>query len=220
MSPADRPPLTRRRVLAGGAVATVAWSNPTVTALGQVGSCVPSGGEPEQQLAIPGNGTVLDTWRSNLMINESRFYTNTSGAPQTIHPTTAAFESGRTGIPFTPFFVQILGDNNFIVLAVGTTRISANLGTNTNAFSDNPGCFTLPDGARLGIGFLDSYADGSGSVHSTVRWTNCCDQIWYSGGPSVGEAASVAAGSPPTPGNRVLTHLRRLYHIDYRYLIV
>ena len=79
--------------------------------------------------------------------------------------------------------------------------------------------FRFPLGARLGIGFLDANADGSGSVHSTVRWTNGGDEILYTGGPGANNAASVTVGAPPTPGARTLTNLRRRYHVDFRFQV-
>lgn len=187
--------------------------------MAQVTCAEPSAALPTENVALPGTGTILDSWRSNMVVYESVFYDNTSGGAQTIRPTTTAFESGRIGINFTPFYVQILGDNSFVVLAVGDTRVSANLGTNVNDFSDSPQCFVLPAGARLSIGFLDALPSGGSSVASTVRWTNGGEEFWYTGGPGADQSGSVVVGQPPIPGARTLTNLRRQYHLDYQFTV-
>lgn len=209
--------LNRRKLLAGGAVATVAWSAPTVSLLAQVSPCAGSAVSTETLTPIEGPSNALDSWRSNLVVDEVEQYVNTSGVTQQIHPTDVRYESGRAGILMTPFFVRILGDNSFVVLAIGDSVLSPAVGNVSRPFSQTPQCFDLEPGWVLGIGFLDANADGSNSVHSVVRWFNGGNEIWYSGGPGATQSASVVVGLAPIPGPRVLTQLRRNYMIDYRF---
>lgn len=152
-----------------------------------------------------------------MMINEVERYVNTSALAETISPTTVTYESGRAGIIMTPFFVRILGNDSFVVLAIGDSLVSPSVGMVTRPFSATPQCLILQPGWVLGIGYMDANPDGSNSVHSVVRWENCCDEIWYSGGPGANDSGSITVGQPPTPGPRILTHLRRKYILDYQF---
>lgn len=162
----------------------------------------------------PGNSGGLDGWDSNLVINENDTYTNVQGETQTILLESFNFEAGSNASPVTPFVVRVNGDNDFTVLAIGTTRSVYALGTNNFAFVDgSTPSVALQNGETLAIGFLDANADGSGSVDATIEMVNSGsgDEIWYSGGPSGADSASVFVGQAPVPGNNGRINLLRDY---------
>jgi len=162
-------------------------------------------------------GANVDGWNSNLVINESDTYTNTTGAAQTLNVDQFVFYANREADPVTPFIVKVNADNDFTILAVGTTRTSAsyNVGENTLAF--NVGTtkqITLANGETIATGFLDANANGSGgTIGSVIPFDQNApaDQIWYSGGPLSANSGSVVEGSEPTTGLNTITTLNRNY---------
>ena len=114
----------------------------------------------------------------------------------------------------TPFVVRVNGNNNFTVLAVGTTRTGYSVGANDVAFSDGGAVLlSLNPGETLATGFLDANADGSGGGSgSVIPWDNGGDELWYTGGSSGSASGSVTVGFPPIPGSSVYTTLNRNYH--------
>jgi|GEM_PF-6901117 len=162
----------------------------------------------------PGNA---DGWNSNIIINKGDTYTNTSGQNEQILIEQFSFHSdGPGGSPLTPFLVRINGDNDFTVLAIGTTRTSTtySAGANDLAFQDNyDPILNLAPGETIATGFLDSYADGSGSTGSVISFSTgtSSDQIWYSGGPNNTDSASISVGNSPSPGAQTITTLSRDY---------
>ncbi|AUP77597.1 Ig-like domain-containing protein [Flavivirga eckloniae] len=159
----------------------------------------------------------IDGWKSNLVINESETYTNTSGASQTLNVNQFVFYANRKADPVTPFVVKVNANNDFTVLAVGTSRASSayNVGENTVAFNTGTAKqITLANGETIAPGFLDANANGSGgSVGSVIPFdsNSPADEIWYSGGSASGNSASVSEGSAPTGGQSTITNLTRNY---------
>ncbi len=205
----------RRKLLVGASLSTLVWATPTVSVMAQVPACV--GSATSQAITVSGVSTSLDSWRSNLVVDEVERYVNTSGRTETILPTTVVYESGRAGVLMTPFFVRILGNDSFVVLAIGDAIASSAVGIVSRPFSVSPQCFEFEPGWVLGIGFIDANADGSSSTASVVRFENGGNEIWYSGGFRRTQAGSVVVGLPPIPGNSTLTNLRRNYILDYQF---
>ncbi|MDN5213132.1 Ig-like domain-containing protein [Fulvivirgaceae bacterium BMA12] len=178
----------------------------------------PSGGD-----ITLGNSTTTDAthdgWNSNMVINESDTYTNNTGSSQQLQVDDFVFYAWREADPVTPFIVKVNGDNDFTVLAVGTTRTSSayNVGENTFAFNTgNAKVITVANGETIATGFLDANADGSGgSIGSVIPFdeNNPADQLWYSGGPASGNSGSVTEGAAPGAGTNTITTLSR----NYRY---
>ncbi|MGI9428257.1 MAG: hypothetical protein ACR2NM_06345, partial [Bythopirellula sp.] len=143
-------------------------------------------------------------------------YTNTQGESQTIALDTFNFYAQSTASPVTPFVVRANADNNFTVLAIGTTRAGYSLGNNSFAFADGASpTVTLADGETLAIGFLDANANGSSSIDAVIPFDDGGDEIWYGGGPNAADSGSVAIGSAANPGTNTITSFNR----DYRFNI-
>ncbi len=159
----------------------------------------------------------IDGWRSNMLVNESDTYTNTTGAQQQVSIDSFSFYARRLADPVTPFVVRVNGDNNFTVVAVGTTRSNYSAGANSLPFSSaGPVQIVLDPGEILASGFLDANADGSGGGSgSVIPWDNGGDELWYTGGKEGTDSGSVSVGSAPQPGLKLLTTLQR----NYRYRI-
>ncbi|MDB4575704.1 PKD domain-containing protein [bacterium] len=161
------------------------------------------------------DGVNSDTWLSNMLVNESDTYTNTSGDIQQVNVDQFNFYARQVADPVTPFIVLVNADNDFTVVAVGTTRTAYNVGANSVNFSDaGPVVLSLSPGERLATGFLDANADGSGGGSGAViPWDDGGDELWYTGGPLSSDSGSVAVGSAPLPGAfKTLTTLNRNYH--------
>ena len=177
-----------------------------------------NGGGPDISLGNDAtlDGSRLDGWLSNLVINETDTYTNTTGVVQQVSIDQFAFYARQVADPVTPFVVRVNGDNAFTVLAVGTTRSSYNPGANSVAFSASPVSVTLNPGETLATGFLDANADGSGGgIGAVIPWDSGGDQIWYTGGATSGASGSVTVGQAPVSGSSTLTTLSRSYHFRF-----
>ena len=170
-----------------------------------------------------GNNTTsdaifLDTWASNMMINETDIYTNQSNGIEELQIDTFEFYAGRQNDPVTPFVVKINGENDFTVLAVGTARLPSvyRLGHNRFPFADGAApVIQLQPGDILATGFLDAQADGSGGGSGPViPFDQGTDELWYTGGASGAASGRVTAGSAPMPGQQTLTDLQRSYRYD------
>jgi len=162
-----------------------------------------------------------DGWSSNMVIHEADTYTNTSGAQQTVYPHTFNFNAHQEGDPVTPFVVRVNSDNNFTVLSVGSSRTSADYNAGQNSFDFKTGgtSFVLNDGETIAVGFLDAYADGTGSgTASVISNQTTQDEIWYSG-HSGNLSGSVTEGLPPVPGSGTITTLTRTYHFNIDFTV-
>ncbi len=172
-----------------------------------------------------GHSDAVDGWESNMLVNESDLYTNTTGSTVTVRLEAFRFFAQHTSAPVTPFVVEVQGDNQFVVRAVGATRSAGEYRAGMNAFpfgtqSDSDGVATvaLPPGATLATGFLDARADGSQSgggsgPGSVISYCLCneADTLWYTGGASGADSGRVAVGLAPTAGSNTLTNLAREY---------
>ena len=170
------PPLGRGRV-DQEAVATLAnWI------LGmEADSCTGfQGGEPSGDPVEVGNGgnpvvtTVTDTWHSNMVINKTDAFTNTTGGDLTVSADRFIFRAyPPTGTPLTPFLVRVdPGIDNYTVLAVGNTLTSHITGANDVAFSNNPTVLTLAAGETVAVGIpgrLSGRFRGFGSGRHRVQ---------------------------------------------------
>ncbi|WP_075590834.1 Ig-like domain-containing protein [Labilibacter marinus] len=163
------------------------------------------------------NGETVDGWSSNMVINETDTYINTTGAEQNFTLDNFNFYALRKSDPITPFVVKVNGDNDFTVLAIGTTRTNSDyvVGSNSVKFSASPTKLALADGDTIAIGFLDANADGTGGGSSSVISFDQeaeADEIWYTGGKEGSTSGSVLLNAEPTPGESAITTLKRTYH--------
>ncbi|MCW1923762.1 ThuA domain-containing protein [Luteolibacter arcticus] len=176
------------------------------------------------EIGIPGptppNAHGPDLWHSNLVINENATYTNNTSSTISVALDRFHFNAGRIGDPVTPFVVKVIGNNNFTVVAIGTTRTNYVLGSNNVAFSDGQTVVPLAAGEKLAIGFIDAQADGSGgTLAGIVDWEEGGAEIWYSGGETDADAGSVTLGQAPDPGTELYTTLNRNYQFSISYLL-
>ena len=164
-----------------------------------------------------------DGYKSNLVINETDSYTNTSGTLQTINFEGFNFFAKHEGDPVTPFIVKVNGDNDFTVVAIGTTRNSTtySIGENNFNFKDGGASYILNDNETIAIGFLDANADGTGGGISSVIPNNTgtpADEIWYTGGTQGTMSGSVVEGAAPVAGSNTFD-LFRSYHFNIDYCV-
>ena len=156
----------------------------------------------------------LDSWRSNLIIDEDQTFANSLSDPVSIIATDFSFYAGRTGGVVTPFIVKVNGDNDFEVVAVGDTAAVSSVGNQTHSFSNAPTIFDVGAGETLAFGFMDAQSDGTGGNLSVIRFQYSSNEIWYSGGPAQSHSGSVTVGSAPVPGRRTLTTQNRDYQFE------
>ncbi|MFY0624895.1 MAG: Ig-like domain-containing protein [Reichenbachiella sp.] len=210
-------------VAAGSATITVTTNDGGFTATSAITVNTPPTGND----FTLGNGSDtnagVDGWNSNMLVNETDTYTNNSGSSQSITINEFSFYANKEADPVTPFVVKVNSDNNFTVLAVGTSRTSAayNVGQNTLAFNDGSAkVINVANGETIATGFLDANADGSGgNLGSVIAWESNApaDQIWYTGGAASGNSGSVTEGSAPTSGASTITTLTRNYHFNISF---
>jgi hypothetical protein len=170
--------------------------------------------------ANPPAAANLDTWRSNLVIDEDNVFTNTTGASLTLALDRFTFKAGRTGDPVTPFVVKVNGNNNFTVRAVGTPRGTYLAGDNDLPFSDSAANLVVAPGETIAAGFLDANPDGSGGTQAgIVTYQSGGAEIWHTGGTGDNHNGSVAVGLAPVPGNSTNTSQTRDYDFSVSYLV-
>ena len=162
---------------------------------------------------LPAPGAVPDGANSNLVINETDTFTNTTGTTLTVTVNDFRFHASRTGDPVTPFLAKVNADNDFTVLAVGTTRTAYALGSNTFPFA-NSARVTLGPGEKLAAGFSDSFPDGTGGTGAgVIPYEDGGDEIYYS--YDVTNVGSIiAAGQTPVPRGYQHTDLTRSYYFS------
>lgn len=172
-------------------------------------------GTPNVPLGNPvENLNINDQWASNMLVELTKTHTNETGAPQNVRVDAFRFYAGRTTNPITPFLVKVSGSQPLEVLAVGDTRAAGSyaIGANTVPFRDGTApVVTLAPGENVAAGCIDANADGSGGAdRGVVRFEICngASQVWYSGGPTAGDAGSIVEGLPPFPGSRSSIKLR------------
>ena len=170
--------------------------------------------------ANPPAAASLDSWRSNLVIDEDNIFTNTTGAALTLTLDRFTFKAGRTGDPVTPFVVKVNGNNNFTVRAVGTPRTTYVVGDNDLPFSDSAALLIVAPGETIATGFLDANPNGSGGTQqSIVSYQSGTTEVWHSGGTADNHNGSVTVGLAPVAGNTTVTNQLRDYDFGVSYLL-
>lgn len=168
----------------------------------------------------PANATNLDTWRSNLVIDEDHVFTNTTGAALTLTFDRFTFKAGNTGDPVTPFVVKVNGNNSFTVLAIGTPRTGYALGENDVPFSESTTSLVVPPGQTIAIGFMDANPDGSGGTQTAiVTYQTGSTEVWRTGGTNDSHSGKVTIGQSPVAGNSTVTNQTRDYDFGISYLV-
>lgn len=196
----------------------------------EVDSCTgPQGSISALESQFVGNGNqapgtaVADTWHSNMVINKTDTFTNTTGATLDITFDRFLFHaSSVSGTPLTPFVVRVNGGtNNFTVRAIGDTVTNHSLGVNDVPFAVAPVTITLAAGETIAMGFLDAFPDGSGAAgagdisYDTVA---PADSIHYSGTSGVNGSFGVAVGAAPDFASTVNTSFGRNYYYSISFL--
>ena len=162
----------------------------------------------------------LDLWHSNLVIDESATFTNSTAAPLSLTPDRFRFNAGATGDPLTPFVVRVNADNDFTVLAIGTPRSTYVPGANDLPFADSPSAIVVAPGETVAIGFLDANPDGSGGSRAgIITWQSGASEIWHTGGPADADSGAIGVGVAPVPGTSTVTVENRDYDFSISYLI-
>ncbi|MGI9239918.1 MAG: hypothetical protein ACR2RV_03905, partial [Verrucomicrobiales bacterium] len=151
----------------------------------------------------------VDGWASNLVIDEGRSYLNETGGDLVIRPARFRCNIGNVRSRVTPFIVRLndlnmdgnfFDDNDFTVMAIGTTRVSGEdytlPGLGSFVFDEANAEFTLADGELIAAAFIDANADGSmGDEGSVINYTGGITpgEMWYNGESGAPHPA------PPTP---------------------
>lgn len=219
------PPIGRGRIDDEAVVRLANWISGM-----EVDSCTgPQGSISALETQVIGNGNqpsttvVADTWQSNMVINKSETFTNTTGAPLDITFDRFLFHaSSLTGTPLTPFVVRVnAGTNNFTVRAIGDTVTTHSLGANDVPFAATPVTLTLAAEETIAMGFLDAFPDGSGGAGAgdiSYDTVSPADSIHYSGASGVNGSFSVAVGAAPDFGSTVNTTFGRNYYFSISFL--
>ena len=165
-------------------------------------------------LAVP-PGFMADGANSNLVINKSDAFSNSSPLAMTVTVERFRFHASRVTDPVTPFLVRVNGNNDFTVVAIGTPRSTYSLGNNDVPFSTAPVQLTLAPGEIIVPGFLDTLPDGSGGSGAGVVSFDYygSDQVFYS--YSLGNTGStIALGQAPVPVGFQIPNLSRDYYFS------
>ena len=174
-------------------------------------------------LGLPSDPSrILGTtnWVANIVINEEAIYENTSSLPQTLSLDRFRYHALLPAEPLTPFVVKVNGNNDFTVLAIGTTRTSHSIGVNEVIFSDSGSSATLAPGEKVAVGFIDANPDGSGGAHGElVPWTSGGAEIWHGGGSSESDAGSLTVGLSPDSGQSLRTNETRDYYFSLGFTV-
>ncbi|MFC2111628.1 T9SS type A sorting domain-containing protein [Bacteroidota bacterium] len=166
-----------------------------------------------------------DTRTSNMVVNESRSFTNITDTVMFLEISEFDFNAVREADPLTPFVVRVDGDNEFTTLAIGSTRDTSeyDIGQNSFAFRDGVDTVLLLDpGETIAPGFMDAYPDGSGGGKGSVITFNenePADEIWWTGGAVYYYSGKLIPGEAPiviTPPN---TFYKRNYHFNLSFII-
>ena len=164
---------------------------------------------------VPEPGFVNDQAISNFVINESDTFTNNTAQSMTVTVDRFRFHASGNADPVTPFLVRVNGDNDFTVLAIGTSRLNYALGQNDLPFSTTPVNLTIAPGDTVAPGFLDAYPDGSGGSGAGVISYDYygTDEIVYAY-DETDVGSSIALGESPVAKGYVLLDLARDYYFS------
>ncbi|MFM2153467.1 MAG: hypothetical protein RL199_1902, partial [Pseudomonadota bacterium] len=160
-------------------------------------------------------GYTVDGANSNLVINESDVFTNTTANPMTVSVERFRFHASRVGDPVTPFLVRVNADNHFTVLAIGSTRTGYSLGANDFPFAAGQVRLVVAPGETVAPGFVDAHPDGTGGTGQGVVSYEYygSDQIYYSYDVT-NVASSIAVGETPVYKGYQLANLTRNYYFS------
>ncbi|MEL6520407.1 MAG: DUF642 domain-containing protein [Pseudomonadota bacterium] len=146
------------------------------------------------------DGNFIDGHHPSLYVNESDTHTQTGGAG-TVVAQKFKFFARRLGNPITPLILKVDGDNQFTVLAIGTTRTSADYSVGENIFDFAEGEdleISLANGDTIVTGFMDMYPNGTGWGAGTVIPADTgagADEIYgLLPAPLIGQANGFVAG--------------------------
>jgi len=171
----------------------------------------------------PAAGGAVDGWSAIMVVNENDAYTNASGAAQQITLTEFNFQAGASRGRVTPFVVQVNGDNDFTLVAIGRTRVAATdypaAGIRRLAFADTAPALTLQPGETLAPGYTDANADGTGNAGSVIPYGDGGDEIWLTGGSAATQSGKVGLGAAPVAGAETHTTLTRQYAFNVGFTI-
>lgn len=126
--------------------------------------------------ALVGNTTstdapFLDAHHPSLYINESDTLSNIGSGVSTVTISDFMFYARKLGNPITPIIFKVNGDNQFTVVAIGTSRTQNQyvIGENRFPFSDSGLIeIELMPSEILATGFMDAFPDGDGWGAGTV----------------------------------------------------
>ncbi|MSU33740.1 MAG: hypothetical protein EXS36_01235 [Pedosphaera sp.] len=165
----------------------------------------------------PATGGILDSWSAIMVVDERKTYTNTSGSPEDITLMQCDILIGSARGRFTPFVARVVGPNQFIVVALGKTRVAgadySSIGAKSFPFGDAPVLFSLRPGETIAPGFSVANPDGTGGGGSVVPYTDGGNPIWLTGGPQSANAGRLIENAAPQPaqGGTTFTTLKRTY---------
>jgi hypothetical protein len=165
----------------------------------------------------------LDGYSAIMMVNETDTYTNTSGVSEIVTISQWNVHIGAARGRVTPFVVRVNADDNFTVLAIGTTRIAGTgyttTGVKTFPFAGGPVQITLNAGETIAAGYSDADPGGTNNAGSVIPFEDGGDEIWLTGGWNSIDAGSVAVGGAPTPAITGTTYnaLSRQYQFNIEF---
>ena len=192
--------------------------------------------------ALVGNTTntdapFLDAHHPSLYINETDTLSNISSEVGTVTISDFVFYARELGNPITPIIVKVNGNNQFTVVAIGTSRTQNQyvIGENRFPFSDSGLIeIELMPSEMLATGFMDAFPDGDGWGAGTVIPAidgDSEDEIWAllpdpliatsMGFDSSADTPAVFVGEDPmlTNSGKALAQYTALNR-SYRYSIV
>jgi uncharacterized repeat protein (TIGR03806 family) len=192
--------------------------------------------------ALVGNNTntdapFLDAHHPSLYINETDTLSNISSEVGTVTISDFMFYARKLGNPITPIIVKVNGNNQFTVVAIGTSRTQNQyvIGENRFPFSDSGLIeIELMPSEMLATGFMDAFPDGDGWGAGTVIPAidgDLEDEIWAllpdpliatsMGFDSSADTPAVFVGEDPmlTNSGKALVQYTALNR-SYRYSIV
>lgn len=150
------------------------------------------------------NAPSVDGWNAIMIVNETDTYTNNSGVPEQVTVNNFDAYIGAARGRVTPFIVRVLGDNNFTVLSIGTTRVFGTdytaVGPHSWSYFPTPVTMTMNPGEKIAFGYTDANANGTGNAGAVISFSDGGDPIWLTGGPASSNAGTLAVGAMPAQG--------------------
>ncbi|MGB6219733.1 PQQ-dependent sugar dehydrogenase [Haloferula sp.] len=168
----------------------------------------------------PSGAAGADPWLSNIVINKEALYVNSGLLPLVVSLDRFRYHALEANEPLTPFVVRVNGDNDFTVLAIGTTRMVHSIGENEVLFDESGSSVTVGPGETLALGFIDALPNGSGgSSGEVIRWSDGGAEVWHGGGSSESDAGSISLGSAPDSGGNLVTTQNRDYYFSLGFTV-